>query len=45
MSDPRSPSPVRLAAARGSAPDVIDGVGHAIYLDPDLAAAYIGQLN
>jgi pimeloyl-ACP methyl ester carboxylesterase len=32
---------VHLAAVRGAAPDVIDGVGHAIYLDPEQAATYI----
>jgi pimeloyl-ACP methyl ester carboxylesterase len=32
---------IHLAAMRGDVPDVIDGVGHAIYLDPDTAAAYI----
>ncbi|HSW41536.1 MAG TPA: alpha/beta hydrolase [Patescibacteria group bacterium] len=34
---------VRLAAVRGEVPEVIDGVGHAIYLHPDAAAAYLGQ--
>jgi pimeloyl-ACP methyl ester carboxylesterase len=31
----------RLAAIRGTEPDVIEGVGHALYLDPGRAAAYI----
>jgi len=30
-----------LAAVRGGVPDVIEGVGHAIYFHPDAAAAYI----
>jgi pimeloyl-ACP methyl ester carboxylesterase len=30
-----------LARARGAVPDVIDGVGHACYLEPDRVAAYI----
>jgi pimeloyl-ACP methyl ester carboxylesterase len=30
-----------LAALRGDVPEVIDGVGHAIYLHPDVAADYI----
>ncbi len=30
-----------LASVRDSEPDVIDGVGHAIYFEPDLAAAFI----
>jgi pimeloyl-ACP methyl ester carboxylesterase len=34
---------VRLAAVRGGVPDVVDGVGHAIYLHPDAAVAYLGQ--
>lgn len=34
---------VRLAAVRGGVPEVIDGVGHAIYLHPDAAATYLGQ--
>ncbi|HSW43567.1 MAG TPA: hypothetical protein VLM76_13760 [Patescibacteria group bacterium] len=34
---------VRLAAVRGDVPEVVDGVGHAIYLHPDAAAAYLGQ--
>lgn len=33
----------RLAAVRGDAPDVIEGVGHALYLQPEAAAAYIGD--
>jgi pimeloyl-ACP methyl ester carboxylesterase len=32
---------VRLAAVRGGVPDIVDGVGHAIYLHPEAAAAYI----
>ncbi len=32
---------VRLAAVRGGVPDVIAGVGHAIYLDADTAARYV----
>ncbi len=31
----------RLAAVRGDAPDVIEGVGHALYFHPEAAAAYI----
>jgi hypothetical protein len=30
-----------LAAVRGGGPEVIDGGGHALYLQPDVAAAYI----
>jgi pimeloyl-ACP methyl ester carboxylesterase len=33
----------RLAAVRGDVPDVIEGVGHAIYLHPDAAAAYLQE--
>jgi pimeloyl-ACP methyl ester carboxylesterase len=33
----------RLASVRGGVPEVIDGVGHAIYLHPDAAAAHIRQ--
>ncbi len=32
---------VRLAAVRGGVAEVIDGVGHAIYLHPGAAAAYL----
>jgi len=32
---------VHLAAVRGDIPDVIDGVGHALYFHPDPAAAYL----
>jgi len=32
-----------LAAARGDAPDVIDGVGHSIHYHPDAAAAYVAD--
>lgn len=32
----------RLAAVRGDAPDVIEGVGHGLYFHPEAAAAYIG---
>lgn len=31
----------RLAAARGETPDVIEGAEHALYLQPEAAAAYI----
>lgn len=31
----------RLAQTRGEVPDVIDGVGHSIHYQPDVAAAYI----
>jgi hypothetical protein len=31
----------RLAAVRGVVPDAVEGVGHALYLHPDAAAAYI----
>jgi hypothetical protein len=31
----------RLAAVRGDVPDVIEGAGHALYLHPDAAAAYL----
>jgi pimeloyl-ACP methyl ester carboxylesterase len=34
---------VRLAAVRGDVPEMIDGVGHAIYLHPDAAAAYLRE--
>lgn len=34
---------VHLAAARDGVPDVIDGVGHAIYLHADAAAAYLRE--
>lgn len=34
---------VRLAAVRGGVAEVIDGVGHAIYVHPDVAAAYLGR--
>lgn len=34
---------VRLAAVRGGVPEMIDGVGHAIYLHPDAAAAYLRE--
>jgi pimeloyl-ACP methyl ester carboxylesterase len=34
---------VRLAAVRGGAPDVIPGVGHALCLHPDAAAAYLRE--
>ena len=34
---------VRLAAVRGGVPEVVDGVGHAIYLHPDAAAGYLGR--
>jgi hypothetical protein len=30
-----------LAALRGTRPDTIEGASHALYLQPDLAAAYI----
>jgi pimeloyl-ACP methyl ester carboxylesterase len=33
----------RLAASCGKEPDVIEGVGHALYLDPDRAAAYVRE--
>ena len=33
----------RLAAVRGDAPDVIESVGHALYVHPVAAAAYIGD--
>jgi pimeloyl-ACP methyl ester carboxylesterase len=33
----------RLAAVRGGVPEVVDGVGHAIYLHPDSVAEYIRQ--
>lgn len=32
-----------LAGARGAVPDVIDGVAHACYLEPDRMAAYISE--
>jgi pimeloyl-ACP methyl ester carboxylesterase len=32
----------RLSAIRGDEPDVIEGTGHALYLEPDAAAAYLG---
>jgi pimeloyl-ACP methyl ester carboxylesterase len=32
----------RLAAVRGTAPDVIEDVGHALYVHPVVAAAYVG---
>lgn len=35
---------VRLAAVRGDVPEPIDGVGHAIYLHPEAAAAFIRQI-
>ena len=31
----------RLAALRGTSPEVVEGVGHAIHLEPDVAARYI----
>jgi pimeloyl-ACP methyl ester carboxylesterase len=34
---------VGLAAVRGGVAEMIDGVGHAIYLHPDAAAAYLGE--
>jgi hypothetical protein len=33
----------RLAQTRGDIPDVIDGVGHSIHYQPDVAAAYIAD--
>jgi hypothetical protein len=32
---------LHLAAVRGATPDIIDGVGHALYLHPDAAADYL----
>jgi pimeloyl-ACP methyl ester carboxylesterase len=32
-----------LAAVRGTNPDAIEGVGHALYFHPDAAAGYIGS--
>jgi pimeloyl-ACP methyl ester carboxylesterase len=34
-----------LASVRGDTPDVIDGAGHALYLAPALAAAYIHRCS
>ena len=34
-----------LAAVRGAEPDVVEGAGHSICFQPDLAARYIGSLS
>jgi pimeloyl-ACP methyl ester carboxylesterase len=33
----------RLASLRGAKPDVLEGVGHSLYLHPEAAAAYIAR--
>jgi hypothetical protein len=34
-----------LAAVRGERPDLIEGAGHALYLQPDAAAVYIHEFS
>ncbi len=34
---------IHVAALRSDQPDVVDGAGHAIYLDPDVAARYLSR--